>query len=119
MEKGIIHHPSEIHSRDWVEVSTGMAIAIDITKEYSAQEGGSVIKSVLIRDARIASYKEKRYTNICKRFEKKYGMGSDEFVDKLESGMLDDRDDYFDWFAAKRGLDIWSRRLRILSGVDL
>ncbi|PXF57692.1 MAG: hypothetical protein C4B59_14715 [Candidatus Methanogaster sp.] len=96
-----------------------MAIAIDITKEYPAQEVSSVIKSALTRDASIASYKEKRYMGICKRFEKKYGMGSDEFMDKLESGMLDDRDDYFDWFAAKRGLDIWSRRLRILSGVNL
>jgi len=56
---------------------------------------------------------------ICKRFEKKYEMGSDEFVNKLESGILDDRDDYFDWFAAKKGWDIWSRRLRIRSGVNL
>ena len=96
-----------------------MAIAINITKEYPAREVSSVIKSALTRDARIASYKEKRYMSICKRFEKKYGMGSNEFVNKLESGMLDDRDDYFDWFAAKKGWDIWSRRLRILSGVNL
>ena len=96
-----------------------MAIAINIKKEYPAQEVSRVIKSALLRDARVASYKEKRYTGICKRFEKKYGMGSEEFVDKLESGMLDDRDDYFDWFAAKKGMDIWSRRLRILAGVNL
>ena len=44
---------------------------------------------------------------------------SNEFMDKLESGVLDDRDDYFDWFAAKKGMDIWSRRLRILSGVNI
>ena len=96
-----------------------MAIAIDIKKEYPVQEVSSVIKSALLRDARVASYKEKRYTGICRRFEKKYGMDSDEFMDKLESGVLDDRDDYFDWFAAKKGMDIWSRRLRILSGVNL
>ena len=96
-----------------------MAIAIEINEEYPVQEVGSVIKSALLRDARVASYKEKRYTDICKRFEKKYGMDSDKFMDKLESGVLDDRDDYFDWFAAKKGMDIWSRRLRILSGVHL
>jgi hypothetical protein len=46
-------------------------------------------------------------------------MSSDEFVDKLESGELDDSDDYFDWFAAKKGFDIWERRLRILAGVNI
>jgi len=88
-----------------------MAIAIDIKKEYPAHEVSSVIKSALLRDARVASYKEKRYAGVCKRFEKKYGMNSDKFMDKLESGVLDDRDDYFDWFAAENGLDIRSRRL--------
>ena len=46
-------------------------------------------------------------------------MSSDEFMDKWESGMLDDRDDYYDWFAAKKGLDIWDKRLRILAGVNI
>ncbi len=45
-----------------------MAIAIEINKEYPVQEVGSVIKSALLRDARVASYKEKRYTGICRRF---------------------------------------------------
>jgi hypothetical protein len=94
-----------------------MVIAIDISKEYPVQEVSSVIKSALTMDARMAAYKEKRYMS--KRVEKKYGVGSDEFMNKLESGTLDDRDDYFDWFAAKKGCDIWSRRLRILSGVNL
>ena len=64
----------------------------------------SVIKSALLRDARVASYKETRYAGVCKRFKKKYGMDSDKFMDKLESGVLDDRDDYFDRFAATKGL---------------
>jgi hypothetical protein len=31
----------------------------------------------------------------------------------------DDRDDYFDWFATKKGFDIWDRRLLILAGVNV
>ncbi|MEA1906477.1 MAG: hypothetical protein U9N12_05925 [Euryarchaeota archaeon] len=92
---------------------------IDIKKKYPVHEVSSIIKSALIRDAHIASYKKKRYMRVCVQFEKKYNMSSDEFTDKLESGQLDDRDDYFDWFAAKKGLDIWDRRLRILSGVEM
>ena len=76
-------------------------MAIKITKECPVQEVSSVIKSALLRDARVASYKEKRCVGVCKRFEKKYGMGSDKFMDKLESSVLGDRDDYFDWFAPK------------------
>ena len=72
-----------------------------------------------MRDARIASYKKKKYMGVCKRFEEKYNMNSDVFMDKWGSGKLDDRDDYFDWFAAKKGLDIGDRRVRILAGVKL
>jgi len=96
-----------------------MAMKIDIKNEYPVQEVSSIIKSALIRDAHLASYKKKKYMSACERFEKKYGMSSDEFMDKLESGELDDRDDSFDWFAAKKGLDVWDRRLRILAGVNI
>ncbi len=89
-----------------------MAMKIDVKKGYPMQEVGSIIKSALIRDTDIALYKRKKYTSVCKRFEKKYNMGSDEFVDKLESGELDDSDDYFDWFAAKKGLDSYTPKLR-------
>jgi 4-alpha-glucanotransferase len=57
--------------------------------------------------------------HVCKRFEEKYNMHSDVFMDKWGSGKLDDSDDYFDWFAAKKGFDIWARRLRILAGVNI
>jgi hypothetical protein len=96
-----------------------MAMKIDIKEGYQVQEVSSIIKSALIRDAHIASYKKKKYRGVCERFEKKYNMSSDEFMDKWESGKLDDRDDYYDWFAAKKGLDIWDKRLRILAGVNI
>jgi hypothetical protein len=46
------------------------------------------------------------YQSICRQFEQKYGMTSDEFLLKFEPGELDDLQDYFDWFAAKRALDL-------------
>jgi len=33
-------------------------------------------------------------------------MDSDIFMEKFDSGELGDDDDFFDWYAAKRGLDI-------------
>lgn len=59
------------------------------------------------------------YSALCRRFEKKYRMTSNKFIQRFEDGSLGDEQDYFDWFAAKRGLDIWRERYEILSGVSL
>ena len=40
-------------------------------------------------------------------------------MQRFEAGQLGDEAQYFDWYAAKRGLDIWDRRFRILSGVSV
>ena len=36
-------------------------------------------------------------------------MSSDVFMEKFETGELDDRDDFFDWFTAKKGYDKWMK----------
>jgi hypothetical protein len=47
-----------------------------------------------------------RWLVICQQFEQKYRMTSAEFLLKFESGELDDSQDFFDWFAAKRAFDL-------------
>ena len=42
-------------------------------------------------------------------------MSSQEFMQQFESGDLGDDAEYFDWYAAKRGRDLWERRSHILS----
>jgi hypothetical protein len=46
-------------------------------------------------------------------------MDSDHFMEKFDSGDLGDDDDFFDWYAAKRGLDIWDKKLKIISSIDV
>lgn len=96
-----------------------MAITVNVKKGFSIQELSNVIRSALAFDERIAKYKKIKYTNICTNFEGKYGMDSDAFLKKFESGELDDRNDFFDWFAAKKGLDTWNKKLDILSGISV
>ncbi len=43
---------------------------------------------------------------VCRAFELKYHMSSDEFMRRFEAGELGDDAAYFDWYAAKRGWDI-------------
>lgn len=59
------------------------------------------------------------YDGLCQQFEKKYKLTSDEFVRQFDAGLLGDDADYFDWYAAKRGLDLWRERYEILSGVSV
>ncbi len=96
-----------------------MSLTVNVKNEFSIQEVSEVIRSALALDERITKHKKSRYVNICSGFENKYGMNSDIFMEKFESGQLDDRDDFFDWYAAKKGLDNWSKKLQILSGISI
>ena len=46
-------------------------------------------------------------------------MDSDYFMEKFDSGDLGDDDDLFDWYSAKRGLDTWSKGLKIISAIKI
>ena len=96
-----------------------MALSVNVNNKFSLQEVSNVIRSALTMDERISKHKITKYTKICKNFEAKYEMSSDVFMEKFELGELDDRDDFFDWFAAKKGYDKWSKKLDILSGISL
>jgi hypothetical protein len=41
------------------------------------------------------------------------------FMEKFEAGTIGDESEFFDWFAAKRGLDFWNKRLKIISAIDI
>ena len=46
-------------------------------------------------------------------------VSQEDFMEKFESGLLDDRDDFFDWYAAKKGFNSWDKKLEILLGISL
>ena len=96
-----------------------MTLTVDIKGDFTPQEVSEVIRGALEQNQRVAKYKIKKYSGICKNFEKKYGMDSDLFLEKFGSGELGDDDDFFDWYAAKRGLDIWNKKLKIISGIQI
>ncbi len=67
----------------------------------------------------LASAQHTYFERACRTFEQQHQMSSEEFMQQFESGALGDEAIYFDWYAAKRGLDLWERRFRILSGVEV
>ncbi|MGB9939427.1 hypothetical protein [Methanosarcina sp.] len=96
-----------------------MTLTVGIKGDFTPQEVSEVIRGALEQNQRVAKYKIKKYLEVCEDFEKKYEMDSDLFMEKFDSGKLGDDDDFFGWYAAKRGFDIWNKRLKIISGIQI
>ncbi len=78
-----------------------------------------VLSSAPRNETELADARRTYFGRARRAFEQQYQMSSGEFMQQFESGVLGDDADYFDWYAAQRGLDLWERRFRILSGVQV
>jgi hypothetical protein len=97
-----------------------MAISLSIeTNEFTSTEVRQAMAFALQSEIEQAALRRDYFQQLCAAFEQRYGMASDMFLARFEDGELGDDLDWFDWYAAKRGHDLWSRRLRILRGVSL
>lgn len=96
-----------------------MDFTLQIDADCSPQETGEIIRSALEHEKHLAKYKVYRYSMICDEFEDQYDLISTEFMKKFEGGELVDDEKYFDWYAAKKGLDHWKKKLKILECIKL
>ena len=93
-----------------------------VKTDKSNYEKGSIRNAVSFALSSAASNARQRlehYSSICKKFEKKYKMTSAKFLEKFDAGTLGDEQEFFDWYAAARGLNLWRERYEILSGVSV
>ncbi len=81
---------------------------------FSASDVEATVAYALQRELEQARLRRDHFASQCQRFEESYEMVSDTFLAKFESGELGDEEDYFDWYAAKRGYDLWEKRYQIL-----
>ena len=96
-----------------------IALRTQFSTAINLDEVRRVLDSALRHEADLADARRAYFERACRAFEQRYQMSSEEFMRQFESGALGDDADYFDWYAAKRGLDLWERRFRILSGVEV
>lgn len=85
---------------------------------FDMDEVRNVLASALQREAELAEARRAYFERACRAFEQRYQMSSEDFMQQFEAGALGDEAEYLDWYAAKRGLDVWERRFRILAGVS-
>lgn len=96
-----------------------MSFTLNIETGFSPQEVCETIRSALEHEKHVAKYKIERYSMICKGFEEKFGYSSGELRARFEAGNKEEDRDLFDWYAAKRELEHWNKKLEILSGISL
>lgn len=96
-----------------------IALRTQISTGVSLDEVRRVLSNALRHEADLAAARRTYFERACRAFEQQHQMSSEEFMRQFESGALGDDAEYFDWYAAKRGLDLWERRFNILSGVEV
>lgn len=82
---------------------------------YAEEEVQEVIDESIASRLAFAQRRLSVYQVSCATFEQHYGMSTQEFLDKFESGTLGDQQEWFDWYAAAEGKKIWSRKHDILA----
>ena len=93
-----------------ITLSTGQtAFALDDVR--------AALQAALSREAILARTRRNAYQRTCQDFEAQFKITSNQFLRDFEAGTLGDDLEYFDWYAAKRGLDLWDRRTEILSRI--
>jgi len=95
---------------------------LEVKTNKSGYEKGSIRDAVSFALNSAASHAQQRfeyYSSLCKKFEKKYKLTSAKFIEQFDTGTLGDEQEYFDWYAAVRGLNLWRERFEILSGVSV
>lgn len=84
---------------------------------YDLNDIRAALQAALNRETVLARARRKSYERSCREFEMQFSLSSDQFLKDFEAGKLGDDPEYFDWYAAKRGFDLWDRRSEILDGV--
>lgn len=95
---------------------------LSVRTKSSRYEKGTIRNAVsfaLNSAAANARQRFEHYAAICKEFEKKHKRTSVKFMEQFEAGKLGDEQEFFDWYAAARGLMLWRERYEILSGVSV
>ena len=95
---------------------------LSVRTNAARYEKGSVRDAVLFAlntASTNARQRSEHYAGICKSFEKKHKMTSEKFLERFDAGKLGDEQEFFDWYAAVRGLNLWKERYEILSGASV
>jgi len=82
---------------------------------YTEEEIAEVIAESIASRREFAQRRLAAYVVRCATFEQRYGMSTETFLEQFEAGTLGDQAEWFDWYAAAQGKELWSRKHAILA----
>lgn len=77
-------------------------------------ETEDAVTSAVRKEKQEGEYLLERFQRKLKAFEEKHGIETQDFVEKFNSGELDDREDFFEWKSVYKGLKHWKEKLKTL-----
>ncbi|MDD4162111.1 MAG: hypothetical protein PHW87_06480 [Methanothrix sp.] len=77
-----------------------------------------IIRDALRRELALFETRERLALSEIKDLERKYGLTSYEFLNKFESGIMGDDQDYFVWWSLIRGLEAVRGRKDKIKGIN-
>ena len=95
-----------------------MGTTISLNTEHSARETRTFIGEAIEKRIDYIQIRMNKFKNECRQFEERFKMKSEDFIKKFEAGELDDDVQWFDWYAAYRGRELWQKKNEILAGIS-
>lgn len=75
-----------------------------------AVDTNDAVSSAIRKDLNEGEYMLEKFRQQLEEFEEEYSMGSEEFIEKFESGELGDNEDFFEWYAVYRSKEHWEKK---------
>ena len=86
-----------------------------LSHSFTLEEITGVIAESIASHREFAQRRLAAYVERCITFEQRYGMSTETFLERFEAGTLGDQPEWFDWYAAAQGKQLWSRKHTILA----
>ncbi|MFB6245196.1 MAG: hypothetical protein ABEJ03_02510 [Candidatus Nanohaloarchaea archaeon] len=74
------------------------------------------VSSAIRKELNEGEYMLERFRGKLEEFEEEYGMDSEEFMERFESGELEDDEDFFGWYTVYRSVKHWEEKIGELRG---
>ena len=94
-----------------------MTIELAVKSHLAESVVKEIVQAALQSQAELARFRYEQFLKECAAFEHRFHMQSDDFLRRFDAGELGYSEDYFDWFAAVRGRNVWEQKAKVLTEV--
>ena len=94
-----------------------MVLQLSTDSQFPDKIVQEIVRTALKNEAVLARFRYEQFVKECEAFEQKFHMTTEAFAKKFDAGELGDAEEYFDWYAATRGRQVWKQKAEVLGEV--